>query len=70
MLSDVRQNFTWLTEQQRQLFVQQRTPLLEGIVASYCPDGMQYDKQLLTKGLLLSSAVELERIMHVQKMRR
>lgn len=64
MLRDVRQNFTWLTEQQRQLFVQQRTPLLEGIVASSCPDGMQYDKQLLTKGLLLSSAVELERIMH------
>ena len=67
MLADVRQNFTWLTEQQRQLFVQQRTPLLEGIVASYCPDGMQYDKQLLTKGLLLSSAVELERIMHEAK---
>lgn len=67
MLRDVRQNFTWLTEQQRQLFVQQRTPLLEGIVASSCPDGMQYDKQLLTKGLLLSSAVELERIMHEAK---
>ncbi|MBQ7531175.1 MAG: CHAT domain-containing protein [Paludibacteraceae bacterium] len=64
MLRDVRQNFTWLTEQQRQLFVQQRAPLLEGIVASSCPDGLQYDKQLLTKGLLLSSAVELERIMH------
>lgn len=63
-LRDVRQNFTWLTEQQRQLFMQQRAPLLEGIVASSCPDGMQYDKQLLTKGLLLSSAVELERIMH------
>lgn len=64
MLRDVKQNFTWLTEQQRQLFVQQRAPLLEGIIASACPDGMQYDKQLLTKGLLLSSAVELERIMH------
>lgn len=64
MQRDVRQNFTWLTEQQRQLFVQQRMPLLEGIVGSSCPDGLQYDKQLLTKGLLLSSAVELERIMH------
>ncbi len=63
-LRDVRQNFTWLTEQQRQLYMQQRTPLLQGIVASSCPDGLQYDKQLLTKGLLLSSAVELERIMH------
>ena len=60
----MKQNFTWLTEQQRQLFVQQRTPLLEGIIGSSCPDGLQYDKQLLTKGLLLSSAVELERIMH------
>lgn len=67
MLRDVKQNFTWLTEQQRQLFVQQRAPLLEGIVASSCPDGLQYDKQLLTKGLLLSSAVELERIMHESK---
>lgn len=64
MQLDVRNNFTWLTEQQRQLFVQQRTPLLEGIIGSVCPDGLQYDKQLLTKGLLLSSAVELERIMH------
>lgn len=64
MLRDVKQNFTWLTEQQRQLFMQQRAPLLEGIIASSCPDGLQYDKQLLTKGLLLSSAVELERIMH------
>ena len=64
LLRDVKQNFTWLTEQQRQLFVQQRTPLLEGIIGSSCPDGLQYDKQLLTKGLLLSSAVELERIMH------
>ena len=63
-LRDVKANFTWLTEQQRQLFVQQRAPLLEGIVASACPEDMQYDKQLLTKGLLLSSAVELERIMH------
>ena len=63
-LRDVRNNFTWLTEQQRQLYMQQRAPLLEGIVASPCPTGMQYDKQLLTKGLLLSSAVELERIMH------
>ncbi len=61
---DVKHNFTWLTEQQRQLFMQQRAPLLEGIIASSCPDGLQYDKQLLTKGLLLSSAVELERIMH------
>jgi len=67
MLRDVRQNFTWLTEQQRQLFVQQRVPLMEGIVASSCPAGMQYDKQLLMKGLLLSSAVELERIMHESK---
>lgn len=66
-LRDVRQNFTWLTEQQRQLFMQQRAPLLEGIVGSSCPGGMQYDKQLLTKGLLLSSAVELERIMHEAK---
>ena len=64
MQRDVRNNFTWLTEQQRQLFVQQRTPLLEGIIASSCPEGLQYDKQLLTKGLLLSSAEELERIMH------
>lgn len=64
MLRDVRQNFTWLTEQQRQLFVQQRAPLMEGIIASSCPEALQYDKQLLTKGLLLSSAVELERIMH------
>ena len=64
MQRDVRQNFTWLTEQQRQLFVQQRAPLLEGIIASSCPEGLQYDKQLLTKGLLLSSSVELERIMH------
>lgn len=63
-LRDVRHNFTWLTEQQRQLYMQQRAPLLDGIIASSCPDGMQYDKQLLTKGLLLSSAVELERIMH------
>lgn len=67
MLRDVKQNFTWLTEQQRQLFMQQRAPLLEGIIASSCPDGLQYDKQLLTKGLLLSSAVELERIMHEAK---
>ena len=67
MLADVKHNFTWLTEQQRQLFVQQRSALLDGIVASYCPAGMQYDKQLLTKGLLLSSAVELERIMHESK---
>ena len=67
MQRDVKQNFTWLTEQQRQLFVQQRTPLLEGIIGSSCPDGLQYDKQLLTKGLLLSSAVELERIMHEAK---
>ena len=67
MLRDVRRNFTWLTEQQRQLFVQQRVPLMEGIVASSCPAGMQYDKQLLMKGLLLSSAVELERIMHESK---
>ena len=64
MLRDVKQNFTWLTEQQRQLFVQQRVPLMEGIVASPCPEGLQYDKQLLMKGLLLSSSVELERIMH------
>ena len=64
MIRDVRNNFTWLTEQQRQLFVQQRSALLDGIIASSCPDGLQYDKQLLTKGLLLSSAVELERIMH------
>lgn len=63
-MRDVRENFTWLTEQQRQLYMQQRTPLLEGIVASSCAEGMQYDKQLLTKGLLLSSAVELERIMY------
>ena len=67
MSRDVKQNFTWLTEQQRQLFVQQRVPLMEGIVASSCPEGMQYDKQLLMKGLLLSSAVELERIMHEAK---
>lgn len=67
MLRDVKQNFTWLTEQQRQLFVQQRVPLLEGIVASPCPEGLQYDKQLLMKGLLLSSSVELERIMHEAK---
>jgi len=66
-LRDVKHNFTWLTEQQRQLFMQQRAPLLDGIVASSCPDGLQYDKQLLTKGLLLSSAVELERIMHEAK---
>lgn len=63
-LRDVKENFTWLTEQQRQLYMQQRAPLLDGIIASPCPDGLQYDKQLLTKGLLLSSAVELERIMH------
>ena len=67
MLRDVKQNFTWLTEQQRQLFVQQRVPLMEGIVASPCPEGLQYDKQLLMKGLLLSSSVELERIMHEAK---
>ena len=64
MQQDVKHNFTWMTEQQRQLFVQQRMPLMEGIIASNCPEGLQYDKQLLMKGLLLSSAVELERIMH------
>lgn len=67
MLRDVKANFTWLTEQQRQMYVQQRASLLEGIIASGCPEDMQYDKQLLTKGLLLSSAVELERIMHEAK---
>lgn len=66
-LRDVKANFTWLTEQQRQMYMQQRAPLLDGIIASGCPEDMQYDKQLLTKGLLLSSAVELERIMHEAK---
>lgn len=64
MKEDVRSNFTWLTEEQRQLYLQQRAPLLAGIVGSNCDPAMQYDKQLLTKGILLSSSVELERLIH------